>query len=344
MMSIRNFLIALLCLWSGLIGQIWAAPPVLYAVTRATRAYRHPGISHPAAGLFVTHDKGETWDHLGWPYGKFFSVSARRLTDGEILLCQACGNGVLISDNSGASWRIATGWEITECLKTAIHPTDPRIIYTATAYGIYKSTDGGQTWSQRNRGLISTFTSALLIDPDNAQLLFCATEAGVHRSQNAGESWKPIGLLGKGIRTLHQHPQNSAILVAGTENDGLFMSTDRGKSWQAVNRGLHHPTIYAFCFVPGEPQTLFCGTYRGGVYRSRDLGQTWKAVNKGLPSCSVHAMTADPQDPQTLYAGTLGFGVWRSRDGGDSWEFSGLQNSEVWDFHWLADQSFTAQP
>ncbi|MBN1542141.1 hypothetical protein JW992_08320 [candidate division KSB1 bacterium] len=338
-MTLSKITRILLFVLAGCCNQALAGPPTLYVVTRVTKNYHHPGIKNPAAGLFATRDSGKSWEHLGWPYGKFFSVSAHLLDNGDTLLCQACGNGVLISQDSGASWRISTGWEITECLKTAIHPHDPQILYTATAYGLYKSIDGGNSWAGCNHGLISTFTPTLIIDRENPEHLFCATEAGVHRSLDAGQSWEPIGLLGKGIRTLQQHPENSSILVAGTEDDGVFVSIDHGKSWQSASTGLKHLTVYALSFVPGKPETLYCGTYLGGVYRSRDLGRSWKPVNDGLTNLAIHALTTDPNNPETVYAGTLGDGVWRSSNEGDTWEFAGLETSEVWDFHWLLPET-----
>jgi photosystem II stability/assembly factor-like uncharacterized protein len=302
----------------------------LYVVTRSTKIFRLQNKDNPTVGLFSTNDKGKTWQHHGWKYTKCFSVSVARLLKNQIFYL-SCGNGVQKSDDGGKSWVITTGWNITECLKTAIDPQNPDIVYAATAYGIFKTTDGGKSWIGKNQGLTSTFTPTVIIDRNDHQLLFCATESGVHRSNDGGDHWEPIGLLGLGIRTLIQHPTQPDLLAAGTEDDGVFVSNDRGKTWVQKINGLTHKTVYALAFAPNDPHIIYAGTFQGGIFKTSDEGNSWQATNNGLRILDIHALLVDPNDNNLVYAGTLNDGIWMSEDAGANWRLIGLETSQVWD-------------
>lgn len=302
----------------------------LYVVTRSTKKFRLNSRDNPTVGLFSTNDKGKTWNHYGWKYTKCFSVSIAQLKNKEIFYL-SCGNGVQKSEDDGKNWIISTGWNIAECLKTAIDPTNPDIVYAATAYGIFKTTDGGKTWLEKNRGLVSNFTPTVIIDQNDQNLLFCATEAGVHQSIDGGESWEPVGLLGLGIRTLIQHPEQPDLLAVGTEDDGVFISEDHGKTWRQKINGLTTKTVYALAFAPQDPKVIYAGTFRGGIFKSTDRGNSWKVVNKGLRILDIHTLLVDLKNINTVYAGTLNDGIWLSEDGGENWRFIGLETSQVWD-------------
>lgn len=302
----------------------------LYVVTRSTKVFRLSKRDFPSVGLFATRDNGQSWEHFGWHYTKCFS-GATVVNNGQRVYYLACGNGVQKSADGGQSWTLTTGWNITECLKVIVDPRDSDILYTASAYGIFKSSDGGKTWEEKNRGLASTFTSALIIDADDHKTLFCATEAGVCRSKDGGEHWEPIGLLGLGVRTIVQHPTNHQLLAVGTEEDGVWISTDRGVNWQPANNGLTHKTVYAVAFTPKNDQIIYAGTFQGGVFKSQDGGASWKSVNAGLRVLDIHAVLVDPDDANIVYLGTLNDGVWYSSDSGSRWRFIGLETSQVWD-------------
>jgi photosystem II stability/assembly factor-like uncharacterized protein len=328
----KNLLIFLVLILSGFanFSGLWAKSPTLYVVTRSTKIFRLNNRDNPTVGLFSTRDKGKTWDHYGWKYTKCFSVSVANVQKNQIFYL-SCGNGVHKSEDGGKSWIITTGWNITECLKTAINPINPEIVYAATAYGIFKTTDGGKTWLEKNQGLISTFTPTVIIDPNDHNLLFCATESGVHRSVDGGKNWEPIGLLGLGIRTLIQHPEVTNLLSVGTEDDGVFISENYGKTWQQKITGLANKTVYALAFAPQDPNIIYAGTFRGGIFKSTDQGKSWTAVNNGLRILDIHALLIDPKNINTVYAGTLNDGIWISEDGGENWQFIGLETSQVWD-------------
>jgi len=320
------FIVFLLTKWTDLFSKT----PILYVTTRSTEKFKLNSQDNPTIGLFSTADRGKTWSHYGWKYGKFFSA-ATAWQDGKQVFYQAAGNGIFKSEDGGKSWKITTGWNMTECLKVVIDPVNPNTVYAATAYGIFKTSDGGQTWQEKNVGLASTFTPTLVIDKNIPRLLFCATENGIHRSQDAGEKWEPIALLGMGIRTIVQHPQFAELLAVGTEENGIFISTDSGTTWQKKNIGLTHQTIYALAFSPKDKNIIYAGTFAGGIFRTDNGGESWRPVNQNLRILDIHALVVDPIKTEIVFAGTLNDGVWMSTNGGESWEFIGLETSQVWD-------------
>ena len=327
----QKFILLLIFITTFTTGnRVSAKAPRLFVVTRSTKEFRLDKRDFPSVGLYSTTDNGKKWQHYGWYYSKCFSA-ATTLVDNQRIFYIACGNGVQKSPDGGKNWILTSGWDITECLKVTIDPQEPNIVYAATVYGIFKTIDGGVTWNEKNIGLVSTFTQALVIDPANHNLLFCGTESGIHRSLDGGEHWEPVGLLGLGIRTLIQHPKQPDILAAGTEDDGVFISRNRGKTWTQKINNLTHKTVYALAFAPQDSKILYAGTFQGGIFKSENMGDSWTIVNNGLRVHDIHALIVVPDNSNTVYAGTFNDGVWMSENAGEQWKFIGLATSQVWD-------------
>lgn len=146
------------------------------------------------------------------------------------------------------------------------------------------------------------------------------------------------------IWTLHAA---NGKLYAGVSEAGLFVSDDRGRSWQPV-RGLNdHETrphwmpgagglcAHTVLTDPGNPNRLWVGISAAGFFRSDDGGKTWAAKNDGIPESvgqCVHCVTHDPGAPHVLFRQDHR-GVYRSDDGGDNWRVieEGLPVSELSD-------------
>jgi photosystem II stability/assembly factor-like uncharacterized protein len=305
-----------------------AQDETLYMSVLSSQKHQWDNIDNPVIGIFRSGDAGDTWEHIGWRgYIRTFYTEVG--PDGTIWA--ACGNGALRSVDNGGSFTVTTGWEITEVLKVRVDPVDPETVYAATAYGVFKTADRGTTWSETNVGLPALpFTSDLLIDRNDTRTLYAATEDGIYLSRESGETWNRIGLRGKGIRVITQHPENGSILYAGTEDDGIYQSNDGGSSWVQKNRGLDHRTVYAIVIDHKEPEILYAGTHGGGVYRSHDGGDSWEQAADGLTTPDVHSLALLPSDTSVLFAGTLNGGLFRTTNRGDSWEHNGQEGGQVW--------------
>jgi photosystem II stability/assembly factor-like uncharacterized protein len=202
---------------------------------------------------------------------------------------------------------------------------------------IFKSTDGGASWSAT--GLTGHGFSALALSPGYAsdQTLFAGTgNGGVFKSTDGGASWSAVntGLTTLSISTLALSPGYATdhTLFAGNRSwysgghvvyGGVCKSSDGGDSWSDVNTGLTNRNVYALALSPGYATdlTLFAGTEGGGVFRSSDGGASWIAVNAGLTNLDVRglALSAAYAIDHNLFAGAYGGGVFKSTDGGAFW-------------------------
>ncbi|MGB6034074.1 MAG: hypothetical protein WBG01_10405 [Bacteroidota bacterium] len=325
-MSCRALVLSgILCALAAGAGH--AGDETLYMAILNSRVHRWGSIQNPVVGIFVSNDRGETWVHRGWrEYIRTFYVEEG--SDGTIW--SACGNGVLRSTDEGKTWKVTTGWQVTEVLKVSVDPLDPSTVFAATAYGIFATTDGGQVWERRSQGFQTRFTGDVRVDWSDSRRVLAATEEGVYLSTDGGLRWVRTGPHGLGIRCITQHPTNERIFWVGTEDDGTFRSADGGRSWERMAGGLNHQTVYTVAFDPAKPTTIYAGTHGGGVYRSTDGGKRWVMTGSGLTNRDVHSIVVLPSKPSTLFAGTLNGGLFVSRDGGGSWEFNSQDQAQVW--------------
>jgi photosystem II stability/assembly factor-like uncharacterized protein len=291
-----------------------------------SRKHRLGVSDNPLVGLFVSGDRGSTWEHRGW---KEYIRTFYSETGSDGTLWSACGNGVLRSTDRGATWRVTTGWEVTEVLKVKVDPRSARRVAAATAYGMIVTADGGETWQTTTTGMEQTFCSDALWLPGRREVLLAATEDGVYRSVSGGKNWTRSGLTGKGVRVLTGGTGDKEIW-AGTEDDGVFRSKDGGATWQPRGGGLAHRTVYALALHPTDPAVAYAGTYGGGVYRTTDGGGHWEQTSAGLTTMDVHALYVMRSDPSVVFAGTLNGGLFRSTDAGVSWRFDSQEDAQVW--------------
>jgi photosystem II stability/assembly factor-like uncharacterized protein len=255
--------------------------------------------------------------------------------------------GVYKSDDGGGTWNaVNTGMlDGFAIFALAIDPVTPSTLYAGLGGydggpgggGVFKSMNGGGTWSPVNTGLSQNIgVLALAIDPITPLTLYAGTDAGgVFKSIDGGGTWSNanIGLSSDAVPSanlaifsLAIDPVTTSTLYAGTYLGGVFKSIDRGGSWNAINTGLPTEVVFSVLAIdPMNSSTLYAGkgTYwggAGGVFKSVDGGGTWNDITSGLPTdVSIHAVTIDPWTTSTLYVGSFGGGVFISRDGGNSW-------------------------
>jgi len=313
----------------SLFSLLQAQESTIYAAVLSTKLFV-VGAANPQTGLFYQHSSDDTaWHHLGAKNIRAFGLAAHPPARGQLIYI-AAGNGAHRTTDQGKSWKIATGWEITEALSVSIDPKNSQTVYIATAHGIYKTSNGGATWREMNEGLAATFSSCVIVDHGASTDLYCATEDGVFRSQNGAQSWRKLGLRVRNIRVVAQHARNLQMLVAGTENNGIYISRDGGEVWAKSEIGVQHNTFYTIAFDPNNSGIIYAGGYATGVYKSIDDGRSWQPHHEGLTNLNVHALAVDPNNSNRVYAGTMGSGVLRSDNGGVTWHKAGLSRAQVW--------------
>jgi hypothetical protein len=212
------------------------------------------------------------------------------------------------------------------------HPTNPSIFWAgAPAGGLWKTTDGGLTWSTNTDNLTVIGCSDLAIDSSNPNIMYLATGdgdagdtycIGVLKSTDGGNTWNTTGLTfavsaQRQMRRLIIHPTNPQVLLAAT-NIGIYRTTNGGTSWTQVATGTTHDLE----FKPGNPNIIYAG---GTTFRlSADGGITWSTISNGIPTtgCNRMAIAVTPADTNFVYAlrsnsSNSGYaGLYRSIDGG----------------------------
>jgi len=239
----------------------------------------------------------------------------------------AGGNGVHRSTDGGRTWRILTSWRTEEILCIAPDPVDSAILYAATPFGVFKTTDDGATWCNKKNGFRKWFIQKLIIDRDDRKVLYAASEDDLYRSSDAGERWVPMNVGGPEILALLQHPAHPDILLAGQEDEGIRFSTDRGATW-AVARVPFATSIYAFGSST-DGRDLYAAGWKSGLWRSEDGGTTWTQVWRADGIEAIYSVLVDPEDPVHVMAGTVGSGVFESFDRGLTWRGAGLSGAQV---------------
>jgi len=317
----------ILAAWSAV--QLPAQESTVYFSVVATKLFV-VGAANPNTGVHLQHPSADTgWTHIGPNNIRAFGVAVHPGT-GQQVIYIASGNGLHKSSDGGKTWRITTGWNITEVLGVCPDPRDAQTVYLTCAYGIFRTTDGCSSWKECNTGIASTFTTCVLVDNAHPEIVYCASEGGAYKSTNRGESWSRMGLSVAGVRTIAQHPTDPEFLMVGTENNGIYVSTNGGRWWSKCESGIDHPTFYTIAFDPQRPSTIYAAGYVTGVYKSTDSGSTWKRMNNGLDVLTFHSVAVDPRNSARVYAGAYRGGIFRSDDGAASWRRTGVADSQVW--------------
>jgi len=295
-------------------------------------------------GIFASTDGGLTWHNRN---AQTFSLldtyalaispnfaSDRTLFAGNHMGMGSGRNGIARTTDGGLSWsNPETGLENKNVRALAISPnyaTD-RTVFAGTlckdfptcadsyVTGVFKSTDGGNTWARALSGLPKKGIYALATSPNYAsdQTLFAGMwEGGVYKSTNGGASWagasSGLGNLRVWAVALSPAFGTDQTLFAGTDG-GLYRSTNGGASWAQLTNtiGTRRITSIALSSEFATDRTLYVGSNNGGVFRSTDGGATWNAFVNGLGHTYVQALGISPGANPTVFAGTVGGSVWQ---------------------------------
>jgi photosystem II stability/assembly factor-like uncharacterized protein len=224
----------------------------------------------------------------------------------------------------------------------AIDPLTPTTIYASSFNTIFKSTDGGRSWTALTpfQGGITV----MAIDPQTPTTLYAGWVQGfsgfVSRSTDGGASWSSTGGAWGGIGNVNAlviNPRNPATVYMGQGADpqslgGVYKSTNSGLTWTAAKDGLPDsswsppafPGVNSMAIDPQAPDTLYAGGGGHGIYKTIDGGASWFVT--GLTSGSGPWIVVDPGTPTTLYAsvptfvgGSSSLILYRSIDGGIAW-------------------------
>jgi photosystem II stability/assembly factor-like uncharacterized protein len=222
----------------------------------------------------------------------------------------------------------------------AADPDQPRTLYAALYAGVYRSTDGGNSWTAAGgAGGTPPGLHSLVFGTDGA--LYGGAPGAPWRSVDGGATWQNLAPAGGFLPTsqLAFDPRDPLTIYVAAYQSGSFRSTDGGATWNAINQGLepappaYQPNVFTIAVSPRHRNLLLAGTDQG-IFRSADGGASWQRVTA---SCNGTALLFDPLRPARVYAGcsiyvtSARIPVMVSLDSGLSWQpaSSGLPHKAV---------------
>jgi photosystem II stability/assembly factor-like uncharacterized protein len=303
-----------------------SGPDTVYAVT--------------GAGVFRSADQGAGWTRVhsfvDWPYPLAIQMFDPRYpqtmygfaTDGQ-------DEFIVKSVDGGGSWRklpppITCGGSACGVGMDglALDPANPDVVYVAGSYAFYHGPSGSFLWSSgdgfvTHRKLTPPAAdhAGLFFAPGRHGALYAPTCRRLYQSEDSGSSWRRVGRglpqspcsnAGWGAQTLAIDPRDPQRLYFGTGGQGVFVSSDGGATFRAMNRGLESAKVFSVVIDPKNPANLYASVATKGVFRWSAANRTWTPLNDGLPLPAFQGVLAlDPQNPSILYAGTSDQGVFR---------------------------------
>ncbi|MCC7429258.1 hypothetical protein IT568_00305, partial [bacterium] len=304
------------------------------------------GDSYGGNGIYKTTNGGTTWTHSGLENSHHIGRIVVHPTNPNTVWVAALGSlfgtnserGVYKTTDGGTTWtKQFFVDDTTGCVDLSINPQNPNELYAAfwhrirtpvyrkvggTTSGIYKTTDGGTTWTLLSNGLPAP-------SPTNGRIGVCVAPSqpstvyavysdhpgnfkGVYKTTNSGTSWTELANsndptlssifsnFGWYFSTLAVNPVNhNNVVLSGVQ---IYQTNNGGTTWDSFDNGQMHVDHHAFWFNPIVPNQIYCGN-DGGLYYTSNSGNTFtKAEN--FPITQFYAITHDPQITNRIYGGT----------------------------------------
>lgn len=196
-------------------------------------------------------------------------------------------------------------------------------LYAARSSGLYRSLDRGETWQDAFGSLGRQEPLTVTAVATHGSTVFAGAKGAILRSEDAGESWHFAGLSSPPplVVALVVSPNygDDGIVIAGTAEDGVFVSTDKGMNWVPWNFGLIDLNVSALAISPTFPKDrmVLVGT-ESGLFRSHNGGRAWRELPFPMEVAPVISLALSTDD--CIYAGTEKSGLYLSDDDGVNWQ------------------------
>lgn len=234
-----------------------------------------------------------------------------------------------------------------------LNPKNPDIIYVATNDYIYKTRDGGQTWTNLSRGMSHSRVISMAVDPTYPATVYVGTKGdAVYKSYDGGQRWASMR---SGLDDVTISSVVNQFVFDPTDSNHIYLATtmgvsetkDGGEHWVKKMEGIKEVLmVVTLGMDPTRRAILYAGT-SGGVYKTTDEAGHWEKVNNGLVSpdiikssraLSVTSVLVDSFEPDTVYASTL-VGLYKTTDGGKGWVRIGQSLQDQMLFSMILDRT-----
>ena len=290
------------------------------------------------ATLRASDDFGRTWtnpeshpvkfpEDTGAVLKQIWQITPGPASQPDTIYCGVEPAALFVSRDAGTSWSLVRPlWDHPHrpkwnpgnggmCMHTVLpHPTDPkRMLIAVSAAGVYRTDDGGATWTANNKGLRADFQPEKYPEfgqcvhkvdrhPARPERYYLQNHGGLYRSDNSGVSWKDIG---KGVPSdfgfamvAHPHDPDTAYIFPLEQEmrcgpDGkvrVYRTKNAGRSWEPLTKGLPQKSTYETVLRDGmaadslHPAGIYFGTRSGKLYASANEGNSWQLIADGLPA------------------------------------------------------------
>ena len=342
----------------GAVAVAEADPTVVYVGT-GSACIR--GNVSAGRGLYRSTDAGKTWTFIGLRDAGQVGRIVVHPKDANLVYVAALGHafgknaerGVFRTRDGGKTWeKVLFVSDSTGAVDLAMNPRNPREIYAglwrgerkpwalisgATDGGVYKTTDGGDTWTKLGGGLPRGIVGrvGVTVSPANPDRVWAIVEAepegGVFRSDDAGATWQRVNnenrLRQRAWYYTHIYADPRDEHTVYVMNTGFYRSVDGGRTFEQIS--VLHGDMHAFWANPDDPDVLIVGD-DGGAQVSLNGGKSWSSLDN-QPTAELYDVAVDNAFPYRLYGAqqdntTIRVPVWTSSNTihpNEHWQFVG---------------------
>jgi photosystem II stability/assembly factor-like uncharacterized protein len=323
---------------TGSIGDIVVSPSqpnIIYV--GSGEGLQRPDLS-VGNGVYKSTDGGKTWAHLGFEKGQQIGGMDIDRKDPDRVFVAVLGHpygpnkerGLYRTLDGGKTWKhVLYIDENTGSIQVTIDPIDPKIIYTAMwagrqgpwengawngpNSGLFKSTDGGETWRKLEKGLPTTAEGlgriGFTIAPSDNLRLYATVDAGanggIYRSDDGGETWRRIQTDNRywgrasDFAELKVDPKNKDIVYSA--NIVTWKSTDGGESWNAFRGAPGGDDYHRIWINPNDPNIILLASDQGAIITVNG-GETFSSWYN-QPTAQFYHVSTDNAFPYNVYGG-----------------------------------------
>lgn len=316
-------------------GNHWKALPIEIGTTFPCRALAidpfntkimYAGVD--GRGLYASANGGDSWSAI--PLG----VSAEHLSQAEILgifidranpdvlYVTASHIGIFTTNNGGKTWKALTA-QLAASGTIATHLLAHKrlaghLCFGTAAGDIYKSMDGGTTWSPTRHGDGTNGIGGFAVSPADPNLVYVGTETGVLASSDFGTTWKDVAPDQPNVpSSIVGTAATAQTIYAYGQGVGFRRSTNGGKAWTKCETGLGSSSVSLLSSDPKNSK-IFASVGKGIYYYSQPAA-SWISASSGLHGGNIASLVFDIDSNSTLYAGCTN-GIYTTTNAGATWQ------------------------